>query len=196
MSLVRDLEFIYEIGCLRHISRTWKQFFNADFANLAEHSLRVIWLALIIAKNEKVKNTEKIIKMALVHDLAESRGVDVHYISRQFVIRKEEAAMNDILNQVSIADEMKKLWQEYEKRDSLEAKIVKDADNLDVDLELREQAIRGYQLKEWRTMRKKVAATQLYTQTAKKLWQKIQTSNPHDWHLHATNRFNSGDWSK
>lgn len=191
----RDLEFLYEIGCIRHIQRQWKQFLNCDFANLAEHTFRVIWIALVIAKHEKA-DTSTVIKMALIHDLSESRSVDVHYLSRQYVERKEAQALEDTLAGTAL-EEFLDIWHTYEKRDSLEAKIVKDADNLEVDFELREQSVRGFTLdKKWAPMRKHVAETKLYTKTAKKIWKQIQKSDPHDWHTFGKNRMNTGDWKK
>ena len=48
----RDVEFLFEVGCLRHVPRTWKQFLGVDFHNLAEHHFRVMWLSLILANKE------------------------------------------------------------------------------------------------------------------------------------------------
>jgi hypothetical protein len=45
-------------------------------------------------------------------------------------------------------------------------------------------------------MRARVAATKLYTKTAKAMWDQLQGSNPHDWHQNSpANRIHSGDWS-
>jgi putative hydrolase of HD superfamily len=193
----RDLEFLYEIGCLRHIQRTWKQFLNPDFENLSEHLLRVIWIALILAKYEKVTDTAKLMKMALVHDLSESRSVDSHYVSRQYVDRHEHEAITDTLDGTAVYEEFLQIWEEYEKRECLEAQIVKDADSLDVDLELKEQEFRGLKLGEDTFEgRKYVAQTRLYTKSAQQFWAAIQTSNPNDWHLRGKNRFTTGDWRK
>ncbi|MBI4363505.1 MAG: HD domain-containing protein, partial [Candidatus Doudnabacteria bacterium] len=82
MSLKRDLELLYEIGAFRFVNRTWVQMLSPEFASTTEHTYRVMWLSLIIAKYEGVTNYEKILKMALVHDLPESRTGDVHYVSR------------------------------------------------------------------------------------------------------------------
>ena len=195
--LTRDLEFLYEIGCLRHIQRTWKQFLNPDFENLSEHLLRVVWIALTLAKYENVTSTEKIMKMALVHDLPESRSVDSHYVSRQYVDRHEAAALSDTLEGTAVYEEFLAIWHEYEQRDCIEAKIVKDADSLDVDLELKEQEFRGLRLgSDAYEGRKFVANTRLYTATAKRFWEAIQDSNPNDWHLRGKNRFTTGDWRK
>ncbi len=193
----RDMELLFEVGCLRYVQRVWRQFLNPDFANLSEHILRVAWIALIIAQHEKQVDTGKLVKMVLVHDLAESRGVDVHYVSRQFATRHEEAALANTLKDTSLEQEFLALNQEYEARETLEAKIVKDADNLDVDFELKEQASRGFTISaKLKPMRKHVADTKLFTKTAKQIWKKLQTSDPNDWHWNSVNRFNSGDWKK
>jgi len=193
----RDLEFLYEIGCLRHIQRTWKQFLNPDFQDLSDHILRVVWIALTIAKYEGVENSEKIMKMALIHDVSESRSVDSHYVSRQYVERHEEEAIKDTLDGTAVYQEFMSIWQEYEKRDCIEAKIVKDADLIDVDLELKEQEYRGIRLGEDTLAgRLYVAQEKLYTETAKELFYAIQDSNPNDWHMKGKNRFTTGDWSR
>lgn len=193
----RDLEFLYEIGCLRHIQRTWKQFLNPDFENLSEHLLRVVWISLVLARYEGVTDTAKIMKMAIVHDLSESRSVDSHYVSRQYVDRHEHAAITDTLAGTAVAEEFQAIWEEYERRDSIESKIVKDADSLDVDLELKEQEFRGLKLGgDTFEGRKYVAKTRLYTQSAQRFWDMIQDSNPNDWHLRGKNRFTTGDWRK
>lgn len=96
-----------------------------------------------------------------------------------------------------VEKEFYELWEEYETRTSLEAKIVKDADNLDVDFELAEQAAKGSQLKkEKQEMRNFVAKEKLYTQTAKEMFAQLAEANPHNWHLQGRNRRSSGDWQK
>lgn len=187
----RDIEFLYEMGCLRFIPRAWRQLLGPNFANVAEHTVRVMWLASMIAKKEG-GDMGKVVKMALVHDVAESRTGDAHYISRLYTNRDEERAMEEIFKEVSLTDEFFPLWKEYEEKESLEARIVKDADNLDVDFEIQEQASRGVKLKEvWD--RKETAYPMLYTETAKKIFDLIYASNPDDWHTKAKNRFTEGE---
>lgn len=197
MSIERDMQLIYEVGCLRHINRTWEQMNGPGFSNLAEHHMRVAWIALLLAKHEGVTNHEKILKMALVHDLPESRTGDVHYISRLYTTRDESAAIKDILKDTSLDEDMTALWHEYEKHDCIESQIVKDADTLDVDFELHEQASKGNTLESvWRDGRKNSVYPRLYTKSAKRIWELIADSKVHDWHTLGKNRINSGDWSK
>jgi putative hydrolase of HD superfamily len=195
--LDHDINFLFEMGNIRLIDRMWRRFHTTNFANLADHHFRVFWIAMTIAAHEKDVDTGKVAKMALLHDIAESRAGDVDYLSRQYVVRNEELAAQDMLAGTSIEDEFYALWEEYEARESIEAKIVKDADNLDVDFELAEQAVNGSQLKDIKqAMRQSVADGKLYTQTAKKMFEQLQTSSPHDWHFKGRNRINSGDWKK
>lgn len=191
----RDLQLMYEIGCLRYIQRAWKQFFAPDFENLAEHHFRVTWIAMLLAKHEGQGDLGKILKMALVHDLAESRTGDVNFIGRLYTERNESAAIKDIFKDTAMEKEMVDLWHEYERYDCIEAKIVKDADNINVDMEIQEQIMRGYEnVKIYKNQRKNVVLGRLYTASAKKMWKQIVKSNPSDFHMMAKNRITHGDW--
>jgi putative hydrolases of HD superfamily len=195
-NLKRDVSLLYEIGSLRFIDRTWKQFFPNP-QNLAEHHFRVAWIALTLARMEGVTNTDKILKMALVHDISESRTGDVNYLQRQYVTRDEKKGIKDMLSETVLEDEFYALWKEYEERKSIEAKIVKDADNLDPDFELQESKARGFpDIPDWQMIRQQVSEKKLYTKSAKKLWKEMQSVSPHDWHTKGRNRYRSGDWKK
>ncbi len=180
----RDLQFLFEIGSLRYLQRGWRQHFGMDVGNILEHTIRVVFLALMIARKEGVKDEEKIIKMALVHDLAETRCTDLSYVQKVYVDAKEDQAAQDLFKDTLLTDLEHRYLAEYEKRESIEAKIVKDADNLEVDIELRELAQRGSKLSEkWNDNRRMVRDTKLYTETAKQLWDEIVLTDPDDWHL-------------
>lgn len=196
MNFKNNVNFLFEVSSLRHIDRTWKQFFDRTVANNAEHIFRVTWIALTLAKMEDVKNHEKILKMALVHDVSESRTGDVHYLSRQYVERKNEEAVRDIFYGTVHESEMLKLFEEYEKRECLEAKIVKDADTLDVEIETKEYEAKGFTLRKKLAPKRKVGVyTRLFTKSAKKLWDEIEQTDPHEWHNDSKqNRHLGGDW--
>jgi putative hydrolase of HD superfamily len=194
----RDVEFLYELGALRLIQRQWTRFHMPNVANNSEHMFRVCWIALTLAEREgKPVDTGKIVKMAIAHDIAESRTGDVDYIARQYVERHEHEALNDMLAETSLEKEFARLLKEYEKRESLEAKLVKDADILDVDMELREQASAGHKLPDNWTKQRDHVGTKLFTKSAKELQKELRAADPHDWHiLSPNNRLNGGDWKK
>ncbi|MFH0779715.1 MAG: HD domain-containing protein [Parcubacteria group bacterium] len=194
-NLKRNIEFLYEMGTLRFIPRMWRQFLNKNVANVSEHIFRTMWIAVIIGKEENA-DIGKIVKLALVHDVTETRNSEVHYLSRMYTKRDEEKAIADILDGTDIEKKFLELFHEYEKRESLEAKIVKDADNLDCDFEIMEHYANGIKIKEdWQPVRDRVRNI-LFTETAKLMWDEIQKSNPHDWHVNGNNRFNNGDWKQ
>jgi putative hydrolases of HD superfamily len=197
----RNLELLYEVGAFRWVRRTWEQFFSTRAASNAEHSYRVMWTSLVIANMERAAghevDQEKLLKMALLHDLPESRVGDTNYITRQYVVQNEDRAINDIFSGTSLKKEFAALWKEYKLRKGLEAKIVKDADILDVDLELAEMKAEGHTMpSDFKQHRKLNYEKSLYTQSAKKLWEQIQTASPYEWHLRGRNRFNAGDWTR
>lgn len=192
----RDIQFLYEMGTIRLIDRAWRRFLNTQSANLAEHHFRTFWIAMTIAATEKDVDTGKIAKMVLVHDIGESRTGDVDYLSRQYVKRDEELGIKDMLKGTALEKEFLDLWQEYEGRQSLEAKIVKDADTLDVDFELHELGAQGNTLKsEFHIHRQKVTSS-LFTESAKRIYKTLEDTDnsPHDWHTTGRNRLNGGDW--
>lgn len=179
----RDILLLYELGSLRHVKRTWQQFFQDEVANDAEHMFRVAWIALIIARQEGVKNEEKILKMALMHDIGETRSPDTNYLSKLYSSRNEMKAITDMLDGTSIKEDFLLLYKEYEERKTIESKIVKDADNLDVDFELQEFAVKGNDFRKlWPRTTVREA---LFTKTAKKLWDELYKTDPRLWHIDA-----------
>jgi putative hydrolases of HD superfamily len=187
----RDVELLHEIGSLRRVARTWVQFTGAGMANVAEHTLRVAWVAMAIARREGADGA-RCAQLALVHDVAETRTGDVHYLSRMYVERKEDEALRDIVAGTALQDDVAELWAEYEAQESLEARIVKDADNLDCDLELTEtpDAVFVASLEE---TRRRVRG-KLRTDTARALFDAIYAGDAHSWHTTAPNRMVAGDW--
>lgn len=195
MSIKRDLELMYELGSLRLVDRTWSQFGTVNTANTAEHTFRVIWIALLLVKQtEEPIDESKLIKMALVHDITETRTGDVQMVSRLYTDRKEELAIRDSLAGTALT-EYELLHAEYERRQSIEAKIVKDADTLDCDLEIMEEQVRGGQIKQaLESTRRTAVRERMNTAAAQKFQDAIYESNPQDWFVKGQNRFTSGDW--
>ncbi len=192
----RDIDLLFEVGALRRVPRMWIHFLGPDMANNAEHSFRVAWIALMIAKEEGAENTDRILKMALVHDLTEGRTGDANYLMRQYVKRNDDLAGKDIFAATSLEGDMLGALEEYRAQATIEAKIVKDADRLDVEFEIREVRSRGMQLpKEWEEFQRKVADEKLSTDTARSIMASLPASDPHAWHTKSRNRFLDGDYS-
>ncbi len=190
----RNINFLYEIGTLKRVERAWQQVITTKVSNVAEHIFRVVMIAWIIAKEEKA-DVDKVLKIALIHDMAESRTGDIAFMHRDYVKRDEDLAEEHIFKETSLQKDAKELLLEYSKRESLEAKIVKDADNIDVDLELKELALVKDEtaIRMAKEHRPVVRSKKLYTKTAKKMWDEIQKIDPNDWHQVLTNKWIFGE---
>lgn len=191
MTVERDVALLHEVGSLRRVARTWVQFTGAPMANVAEHTLRVAWIAMVLARREGA-DPGRCVQLALVHDLAETRTGDVHYLSRMYVERREDEALRDAAAGTSLEDEATALWDEYHAQESLEARVVKDADNLDCDLELTETPDAALVASLEPTRRQ--VRERLHTDTARALFDAVYATDPHAWHTAAPNRLTAGDW--
>lgn len=180
--LNRDIEFLFQLGSLRHIERAWRQYFGIDVANDLEHCVRVAFTALLIARMENKKVDEGVVlKMALVHDLAESLTGDLTPVQKRYLVVDEDKAVHDMFSDTVFADFIP-LIARYKERTCLESQYVKDADNLDVDLEMQELEELGHHMVEhWRPGRRKMRDTKFYTASAGEIWDAIQGARPSAW---------------
>lgn len=182
--LKRNVELLFELSAFRHVDRVAKQLFGQSVSNDVEHTFRVAWIAMTLARYEESVNYEKLLKMALLHDIGESRTGDATSLHKQYTDRREFDALKDTFIGTVHEEEMLKLFEEYEKKESLESKLVKDADNLDFDLELREMGAKGSPLeKSWSEYRTKDVHARLFTEQAREFQKAIIAANPFDWHL-------------
>lgn len=189
-----DIDFLYEIGTLRHVNRSWRQFGGLPFANVAEHSFRMTMVAMLIAVQEGAK-VERVVQLALVHDVHESRTGDANYVQKMHRNDDVEGAWREIEGRSAASAHIRELRRELSAEDTFEAKIVKDADKLDCDLELREMRDMGAKIAEALEPTREAVSRTLYTETARRLYAGIQDRGSHEWHLKARNRFNAGDWA-
>lgn len=180
--LNRDIEFLFQLGSLRHIERAWRQYFGIDVANDLEHCVRVAFTALLISRMEGEKVDEGIIlKMALVHDLAESLTGDLTPVQKRYLIVDEDRAVDDMFGDTLFADFIP-LINRYKERVCKESQYVKDADNLDVDFEMQELEELGHHMVEhWKPGRRKMRDTKFNTKSAGKIWDALQGARPSAW---------------
>jgi putative hydrolase of HD superfamily len=93
-------------------------------------------------------NTEKILKIILLHDLAESITGDMtpKQILKEEKTILENNAMEKILNYLppSLQKQYKILWEEYQSDNSKEAKIVHQIDKLEMALQAKIYLNEGY----------------------------------------------------
>ena len=139
----RLANFLFEVGTMRKLLRIHRQTLLSDDIsdNIASHSYRVAIIAWVIAKEEKA-DLYKTLLMALLHDLDEVRSNDHNYVQKRYVKIYKDEIRKEQFGTLPFSD-FKELADEYEERNSLESKIVKDADLMDQILLLREYEWQG-----------------------------------------------------
>jgi len=107
--------------------------------SVAEHSFGVALVALALADALPVEglDLEKVLVMALLHDLAEVRLTDLPASAARLLPegvkrRAEAAAIAELLAPLPTAGRWRALWQEYEDQASPEGRLVRDADRLEL----------------------------------------------------------------
>lgn len=110
--------------------------------SVASHSFGVCVTAMMLADEVKARglevNCERVLRMALLHDWAETRVGDmpktaIGYFGADARKSAETSAFADIVDGVGSAkSEYRELYKDYEERASLEARLVKAADVIDL----------------------------------------------------------------
>jgi len=138
------VSFFYEIGTLRRVLRAHQQtlLFHDPTDNISTHSFRTAFIGYFLAKGLKA-DTDKVVKMCLLHDVEESRAGDQNWVHKSYVKVFEDEIREEQLKNLPSFEELLKLSKEYKERKTLEAKIAKDADLLDEIFLLRECELQG-----------------------------------------------------
>ena len=129
--------FFQKVLMLKTIHREgWKENLQINYPeSVADHSYSVSVMSMILADLEGL-NTEKIIKMALLHDLAESIIGDIipGSMKNGDKITKENHAMKKILTNLpsEIRKSYFKIWDEYQNNSSKESSLLHDIDKLEM----------------------------------------------------------------
>jgi putative hydrolase of HD superfamily len=134
----RIADFLFEIGMLKRTPRTgWQFLAGAESESVADHSFRVAMIAFALARMEPGEiDADRILRMALVHDLPEARTGDLNYMNQKYVQADEEAAAADLTRGLPFADELDALMAEYRAEETPESVIAHDADQLELLLQL------------------------------------------------------------
>lgn len=140
---VSYLNFFKTVGKSKRLLRTgWIREKVRDPESVAEHSFRVGVLAMLLADELDV-NKEKLMKMALIHDLSMNATGDKVWIRWGVVDikakeEKEEKEIRGIVNlfhQMKQGDEFIKIFEELLGRSSKESKIFWQLDKLEMSMQ-------------------------------------------------------------
>ncbi|MGC8872130.1 MAG: HD domain-containing protein [Caldimicrobium sp.] len=141
MSLRHRLaKLLFEACLLKRIERTGYSYLGTGKENVASHSFGVVFCTFILCKLFQGQvNEERALKMALLHDFPEARIGDFNAVNKLYNQADEFRALKEAFFGLSFEEEVLKLFEEYRQKETLEAKIVHDADTLDLMVQLKEQ---------------------------------------------------------
>lgn len=119
--------------------------------SVADHCYSMATLAMIFSDLKKL-DTEKIIKMTLLHDLAEAMTGDLtpDDTTKSKKEKMENQAMKKILDDLpkSLKTKYKKLWIEYQQNNTKEANLLHQIDKLEMALQAATYKKMGYTKKQ------------------------------------------------
>ena len=129
-------KFLYELGFLKNMQRSGWLTLGIRFGDsVASHSFRAAIISYYLAKKLNA-NVEKTLLMTLFHDVPETRIGDINKISKKYL---KADKLKVIENQFSeLFPEIKELAKEFIEQKTLEAKIARDSDILEVIVQAKE----------------------------------------------------------
>ena len=154
MTIIKKIINLLQYGeVLKSIDRTgWKLsgVESERIESVAEHSFGSILSSIIIALNLKSTNAaidiEKVVIMATLHDLPESITGDIartdEFLQNNENVRAKELAEKNAVESIfgplgAGFQELRNIWEEFNLGESLESRIVKGADVIDMLLHAR-----------------------------------------------------------
>lgn len=146
MSAILDL--LTQIGDLKLLPRTgWLFAGIRQPESVADHSYATMWTALLLAEtiNEDWQaqgldapvQIDRVLQIALVHDLAESVLTDLpkrstDYLGEEVKHATEAAIVADLLQSTPNGERYLACWHEYTEDATPEGRLVRDADKLEM----------------------------------------------------------------
>ncbi|VAW42940.1 hypothetical protein MNBD_CHLOROFLEXI01-4056 [hydrothermal vent metagenome] len=127
---------------LKRTARTgWVQRGIPNAENVAAHSFGVVFVALVLAQLiEEPLDLGRLLAMAALHDLPEAVTTDIptpawRYLPAGIKTEVERGAMQEILAEATFAPAFMSLWEELHAAETAEARLVHDADKLEMYLQ-------------------------------------------------------------
>lgn len=172
------VNFLFETGILSKTPRSGFHFLGSGEQSVAEHTNRTVFIGYVLGMLDGNVDVGRIMKMCLFHDLPEARVSDLNYVHQKYTERNEHKALADLVETLPFGDDIKQSFIEHEEKITKEALYVKDADNLEWILSLKEQVdIGNKRAEDWMI----IAAKRLKTDLAKQLAEEVLRTDSNAW---------------
>lgn len=171
--------YLNEVGMLNRTPRSGFAFLGAGEQSVAEHIYRMLHVAFVLARISQEKVDElHLLRLVMFHDLPEARTGDHNYVNRKYVAGDLGKVLDDGAREWPNGIEIAAYIHEFEAGETTEARLAKDADQLELLLVLKEQADLGKpHVDEWITP----LLARLKTSAGKQLAQEILATRWDNW---------------
>ena len=178
MGYRKIINFFFELGMLKKTPRSGFQFLGSGRESVADHSFRTAMIGFTLARLAGNVDPFKVVCLCLFHDIPEARTGDQNNVNKRYVTVNEKSAIRDLADSLPFGEEVKELLKEYRESTTEESRLVHDADQLDLIVELKEQNDLGntYAAK-WIHF----ARQRLITAIAKEMAEEILNTDSTDW---------------
>jgi len=166
---------------LQKTPRSGYQFLGSGVESVAEHSHRTAVIGYVLARMAGA-DAARTALICLFHDLGEARTGDLNYVNQRYAHPQEEKAVADAVAGTGLEAEILGFWQEHNAGKgpdaTLEGRLARDADQLDLLLSLkREQDLGNPYAKRWFA----AAVERLMSPEALELARTIAVTDHTDW---------------
>ncbi len=174
----RIADFLFEAEILTELPRAGYPFLGSGKESVAEHSFMTAFIAFALSRMVPDLNGERIVAMALIHDLPEARMGDLNYVQKKYVHAMEDKAISDMTRGLPFGSELSLLMEEFNRGETMESRLANDADQISFIMELKRLQDTGAKNPEkWLP----VVMNRLKTDTGKKLAESIVSTTWDNW---------------
>jgi putative hydrolase of HD superfamily len=171
-------DFLFEVGMLKKTPRSGYQFLGSGSESVAEHVLQTLYIGYVLCKLEPAVDEGKVLRLCLFHDLPEARTGDMNYMNKKYVTVDEKKAIRELAEPLFFGGEIEEDLEEFNRRETREALLARDADQLSLILQLKECSDLGNKYgREWIQF----AVRRLATENARKLAECILETDSCNW---------------
>ncbi|MBI3536607.1 MAG: HD domain-containing protein [Chloroflexi bacterium] len=177
--MTQRANYLHEVGMLNRTPRSGFQFLGSGEQSVSEHTHRMLHVAFLLARASDERVDElKLLHLVMFHDLPEARTSDHNYVNRRYVIEDLEKVLREGERVWANGKEIAAYVREFEAAETLEAKLAKDADQLELLAMLKEQFDLGNaSARAWMDS----AIKRLHTVAGKHLAQEILATRWDEW---------------
>jgi putative hydrolase of HD superfamily len=183
--MIQLLEFIHNVGKLKQLKRAgWVRHGIDNVESVADHSFRLAIMSMLIGGAAKDNSNDldinKMLKLALIHDLAEIGAGDItpyDGVTPERKIELETASLTNLVRDLDNSEEFLELWDEFVSNTTPESQLVNELDKLEMVFQAKEYGGTGIEnLEEFYTFKPET----FRNETVKKLYELLISDNRKD----------------